>query len=213
MSFLDFKHLVLVDLNSNGLFFYLAKDVKNLPALDFAGMTLLAKVDNQELCQRNLLADDQQTIRLIEQKLRDFDLREYKLVFLLSKESSALEKALLTKAFPFWQKIELVERHFFYNFYLMQKRNFSPVKFLVNVFADCAELSLFKQENLLADERVELYNLPERCQIFLTTHLAKNHLKKPECFYFFTNNLPGKMPAGELAKHLKMEAITIEQLC
>lgn len=212
MSFLDFKHLVLVDLNSNGLFFYLAKEVKSLPALDFSNLVLLAKVPSLQLCQRNLLADDELTIQLIEKKLRDLELREYKLVFLVAPEFSELEKALLRKNFPFWQQVELVERHYFYNFYLMQKRNFSKTKFLLSLFADCAELSLFEQDRLIAAERIGVENLAVFSKHFFDKNLAKNQLTKPECFYFFTQNLPVTPSVADLAKYLKMEAIVIEQL-
>jgi hypothetical protein len=213
MSFLDFKHLVLVDLNSNGLFFYLAKDVRNLPALDFANLVSLARVPSEKICQGNLLADDELALRLIEKNLRDFELKEYKLVFLVAPEFSLLEKALLLKNFPFWQKVEVVERHFFYNFYLMQKRNFSKVKFLTSLFADCAELSLFEQDKLVAAEQITTYNLAAFSKHFLDKNLAKKQLQRPECFYFFTHNLSAKTSVAALAKYLKMEAIAVEQLC
>lgn len=213
MSFLAFKHLVLVDLNSNGLFFYLAKDVGSLPSLDFTNLVSLARVPNEQLCQCNLLADDELTFNLIEKNLRTFELKDYKLVFLVAAEFSELEKKLLKQKFPFWQQVEVIERHFFYNFYLMQKRNFSKIKFLISLFADCAEFSLFDQEKLLAVTRSNLRNLVFFSKHFLDKNLASKQLIKPECFYFFSQNLPGKTAVDDLAKYLKMEAIKVEQLC
>lgn len=213
LSFLDSKHLVLLDINSNGLFFYLAKDVTNLPALDFASLVALEHVLEEKICQSNLLFDDVKVCKLIDKSLRSFDLKAYNLVFLLSPEFSVLEKQLLTKNFPFWQKKELVERHFFYNFYLMQKRNFSKYKFLINLFADCAELSLFNQEKLLAYKKIDLHNLALWSKAFLDKQMAMHGIEKPECFYFFTNNLSARVPVGDMAKYLKMEAIAIDRLC
>lgn len=210
---LDCKHLVLLDLNSTGLFFYLAKDVKTLPSLDFSNLSALGEIVDENLCKRNLLFDDERTCKLIEDSLKGFELSQALYVFLLSPEFSSLEKELLNKSFSFWQKVTFVDRHFFYNFYLMQKRNFSRIKFLINMFTDCAELSIFDQEKLLAYKRIDLQNLAFSAKHFLDKTMAEQSFEKPECFYFFTNNFPAKMPVGDLASYLKMEAISIEKVC
>ena len=212
-NFLDFKHLLLVDVNSSGLFFYLAKDVKDLASIDFANLTLLKSSLTQKVCQMNLLADDQLAHEVLDRNLKNFDLESYSLVFLISPGYSELEKKFLTNSAPFLSKVSLVDRHFFYNFYLMQKRNFSKTKFIINLFNDCAELSLFDQEKLLAHKTVELRNLVLQSKVFFQNAKEKFAFEKPDCFYFFTNNLATKAESLDLAKYLKLEAIEIENLC
>lgn len=213
VNFLDFKHLLLVDLNSSGLFFYLAKDVKDLASIDFANLTLLKSVFTQKVCQINLLADDQLVHEILDKNLKNFDLESYSLVFLISSDHSELERKALKNSAPFLTKVSLVDRHFFYNFYLMQKRNFSKTKFIINVFNDCAELSLFDQEKLLTHKTVDLRNLILQSKDFFQTAKEKFAFEKPDCFYFFTNNLTTKAKSIDLVKYLKLEAIEIENLC
>lgn len=212
-NFLDFRHLLLVDVNSSGLFFYLAKDVKDLASIDFATLTLLKSVFTQKICQANLLADEQAARQTLDKNLKSFDLENYSVVFLISPEYSELEKKALKTTVPFLTKVSMVDRHFFYNFYLMQKRNFSKTKLIINVFNDCAELSLFDQEKLLAHRTVDLRNLILQSKDFFQSAEKKFIFEKPDCFYFFTNNLAIKAKSIDLAKYLKLEAIEIENLC
>lgn len=213
VNFLDSKHLLLVDISSSGLFFYLAKDVSDLTSIDFANLTLLKSVSTQKLCQMNLLADDQLIHSILDKNLKDFDLANYSLVFLVSPDSSDLEKKVLKTTAPFLSKVSIVDRHFFYNFYLMQKRNFSKTKFIINLFYDCAELSLFDQEKLLVHQTVSLRHLAIQSKDFFQSAKEKFTFEKPDCFYFFTNNLAFKAKSIDLAKYLKLEAIDIENLC
>lgn len=213
LSFFNFKHLLLVDLNSSGLFFYLAKNVKDLASIDFTSLTLLKSVFTQKACQMNLLSDDQWTHETLSKNLKNLDLDSYSLVFLISPDHNELEKKALKAIAPFLTKVSVVDRHFFYNFYLMQKRNFSKTKFIINVFNDCAELSLFDQEKLLIHKTVELRNLVLQSKVFFQNAKEKFAFEKPDCFYFFTNNLATKAKSIDLAKYLKLEAIEIENLC
>lgn len=213
MNFLDFKHLLLVDLNSSGLSFYLAKDVKDLASIDFSNLTLLKTVYENSLCQMNFLADDQMLQKILYKRLKAFDLEDYSLVFLLAPGFSELEKNAIKAITPFLKKVSFVERHFFYNFCLMQKRNFSRIKFLISLFDDCAELSLFDQEKLLLYEKVPLRNLAFASKNFFTKAKEKFEFEQPDCFYLFTNNLAEKPDSVDLAKYLKLEAIEIENLC
>lgn len=213
VSFLDSKHLLLVDINSSGLFFYLAKNVKDLASIDFANLTLLRSILTQKICQMNLLTDDQLIHDTLDKSLKNFDLESYSLVFLISPDHSDLEKKSLQAIAPFLSKVSMVDRHFFYNFYLMQKRNFSKTKFIINVFNDCAELSVFDQEKLLIHKTVELRNLVLQSKVFFQNAKEKFLFEKPDCFYFFTNNLATKAKSIDLAKYLKLEAIEIENLC
>lgn len=212
-SLFDQRHLLLLDLNSNGLFFYLAKDVKELAAIDFASLSLLKQISSDRACRGNLLADEQFVKTTLSAQLKNFDLDHYALVFLLSPNSTQLEKKTLQSLAPFLVKNTVVDRHFFYNFYLMQKRNFSQVKFIVNLFSDCAELSLFDRDKLLDHQSVELRNLAVRSKDFFQSNKNKIAFPKPDCFYLFTNNLNTKVQALDLAKYLKLEAIEIENLC
>ncbi len=213
LSFLDFKHLLLVDLNSSGLFFYLAKDVKDLASIDFSNLTLLKAVSTNEACKSNLLADDKVFAKLLDVNLKSFDLDHYAMVFLVAHDFSQLEKKFIKEAVPFLVKNLFVGRHFFYNFYLMQKRNFSKVKFIISLFDDCAELSLFDQDKLLASDRVFLRNLALESKDFYNSAKEKFAFDNPDCFYFFTNNLAKKPKAGDLAKYLKLEAVEVKELC
>ncbi len=212
-SFFDQRHLLLLDLNSSGLFFYLAKDVKELVAIDFANLNLLRQIFSDRACRNNLLADEQFVQATLSQQLKNFELDHYALVFLLSPNSTQLERKTLQSLAPFLVKNTVVDRHFFYNFYLMQKRNFSQIKFLINLFDDCAELSLFDQDKLLDYQTVELRNLAVRSKDFFQTSKNKFAFSQPDCFYLFTNNLNTKVKAVDLAKYLKLEAIEIESLC
>jgi len=211
--FLDFKHLLLVDLNSSGLFFYLAKDVSDPSSIDFSNLVLLKAIFTNDLCKMNLFSNDQSFKKLLHSNLKSFDLEQYSLVFLLSKESSELEKKSIKETVPFLKKVSFIDRHFFYNFYLMQKRNFSKVKFIINLFDDCAELSLFNQDKLLVYEKVFLRNLAYESKDFFRKAKEKFEFEQPDCFYFFTNNLMEKPKATDLAKYLKLEAIEVENLC
>jgi hypothetical protein len=130
-NFFETKHLLLIDLNSNGLFFYLAKEVKDLAAIDFTNLHLLQTVSTNQACQCNLLANEQFIGQTLEKNLKAFDLNRYTLVFLVNPECSELEKKTLQGLAPFLSKTAVVARHFFYNFYLMTKRHFSQVKFLI----------------------------------------------------------------------------------
>lgn len=213
VNFFDFKHLLLIDLNSSGLFFYLAKDVKDLASIDFANLTLLKSVTTDEACQMNLLADDQLVREILDKNLKAFDLESYSLIFLVSPGFSQLEKKVLQAISPFLRRVSIVDRHFFYNFYLMQKRNFSKIKFLINVFSDCAELSLFDGEKLLTHEVIALRNLAIQSKDFFQRAKKKFAFEQPDCFYFFTNNITAPVNAIDLAKYLKLEAIEVENLC
>lgn len=213
VNFLDFKHLLLVDLNSSGLFFYLAKDVKDLASIDFANLTLLKSVLTPKACQINLIADDEPVHEILSRSLQELDLEKFSLVFLISPDHSELEKKALKSSAPFLTQVSLVDRHFFYNFYLMQKRNFSKIKLIINLFNDCAELSLFDQEKLLIHKTVALRNLILQSKDFFQSAQEKFVFEKPDCFYFFTNNLAIKAKSIDLAKNLKLEAIEIENLC
>lgn len=210
---LDFKHLLLIDCNSSGLSFYLAKDVKDLASIDFSNLTLLKRILTNDLCKMNFLADDQLLKKILDENLKAFDLEKYSLVFLLDPETSELEKRVFKDMAPFLKKISFVDRHFFYNFYLLQKRNFSKVKFLVDLFDDCVELSLFEQNKLLAYKKVFLRNLALESKLFLKRTKEKFAFEQPDCFYFFINNLADKPKTASLAKYLKMEAIEIDKLC
>ncbi len=213
MKLLDYKHLLLVDLSSSGLSFYLAKDLKELASIDFSSLTLLKNVFSNDFCQENILADEIALKRSLLVALKVFDLEFFSLVFLLSPESSELEKKTIREISPFFSKTSFVDRHFFYNFYLMQKRNFSKIKFIINLFDDCAELSLFDQEKLLSYEKVLLRNLAFFSQIFFKQSVERFGFAKPDCFYFFSNNLTRQITAADLAKYLKMEVIEIKNLC
>ena len=210
---LDFKHLVLIDCNSSGLFFYLAKDVRDLSSIDFSNLTLLKAIHINDVCKMNFLANDSLLKKLLNESLNSFDLEKYSLVFLLAPGFSSLEKKFFEDASPFLKKVSFVDRHFFYNFYLLQKRNFSKAKFLVNLFDDCAELSFFDQSKLLAYEKVFLRNLPLESKLFLKRVKEKFVFEQPDCFYFFTNNLADKPKTAKLGKYLKMEVIEIDKLC
>lgn len=212
-SFFDIKHLLLVDINSSGLSFYLAKDVKDLASIDFTNLVLLKRIFTNKVCQMNLLANEQLFKESLDKNLKSFDLESYSLVFLISSDHSKLEKKALQSTVPFLTKSSMVDRHFFYNFYLMQKRNFSQIKFLINMFNDCAELSIFDQENLLVSRTVVLRNLALQSKAFFQSAKDKFAFAQPDCFYFFTNNLATKIKSIELAKYLKLEAIEVENLC
>ena len=213
MNFLDFKHLVLVDLSSSGLSYYLAKDVRDLASIDFSNLVLLKKFSNDDFCKFNILSNDQLFGKIFNQHLQSFDLIEYSLVFLVAPEMTTLEKKAIKDFVPFLKKAIFVDRHFFYNFYLMQKRNFSKTKLLINLFADCAEISLFNQDKLLAYEKVFLRNLAVESKYFFKKNIEKFKLERPDCFYFFSNNLSEKPSVAELAKYLKLEAIEVNNIC
>jgi hypothetical protein len=166
-----------------------------------------------DLCKKNLLSDEQLLKKTLKMNLQSFDLEHYALVFLVSPNLSELEKKTISEAAPFLQKVSFVDRHFFYNFYLMQKRNFSKAKFLLNLFEDCAELSFFNQDQLLSYEQVPLRNLALDSKNFFKKMKERFVFEPPDCFYFFTNNLTEKPKATDLAKYLKLEAIEIENLC
>ena len=213
MNFLDFKHLVLVDLSSSGLSYYLAKDVRDLASIDFSNLVLLKKFSNDDFCKFNILSNDQLFGKIFNQHLQSFDLIEYSLVFLVAPEMTTLEKKAIKDFVPFLKKAIFVDRHFFYNFYLMQKRNFSKTKLLINLFADCAEISLFNQDKLLAYEKVFLRNLAVESKYFFKKNIEKFKLERLDCFYFFSNNLSEKPSVAELAKYLKLEAIEVNNIC
>lgn len=203
----------MVDLSSSGLSFYLAKDLKDLASIDFSNLTLLKSISSNRFCQENLLADEIVLKKNLEASLKAFDLEYFSLVFLLSPESSELEKKSIREITPFFSKTSFVDRHFFYNFYLMQKRNFSKIKLIINLFDDCAELSLFSQEKLLSYEKVLLRNLAFESKKFLQDMKEKLDFEQPDCFYFFSNNLTSKIKPTDLAKYLKLEAIEVKNLC
>lgn len=212
-NYFDHRHLLLVDLNSSGMSFYLAKDVSDLASIDFAHLTLLKKVFDLKLCKNNLLASQDYFRKVFNDNLRSFDLESFSLVFLLSPDFSELEKEAIKEASPFLSKVTFIDRHFFYNFYLIQKRNFSKTKFLINLFTDCAELSLFDQDKILAHKQVFLRNLAFESKNFLDKNKEKFAYENPDCFYLFTNNIKGKAQVSGLAKYLKLEVIEVDKLC
>ena len=193
--------------------FYLAKDVSDLASIDFAHLTLLKKVFDPKLCKNNLLASQDHFRKVFNDNLRSFDLESFSLVFLLSPDFSELEKEAIKEASPFLSKVTFIDRHFFYNFYLIQKRNFSKTKFLINLFTDCAELSLFDQDKILAHKQVFLRNLAFESKNFLNKNKEKFAYENPDCFYLFTNNIKGKAQVSGLAKYLKLEVIEVDKLC
>lgn len=209
----SYKHLLLIDLHSAGMSFYLAKDVKELSAIDFAHLTLLKSLSCQNLCQRNLLANLKHCQESLQSQLQAFDLKQYALIFLISPNHSVLEKKALLSLTPIFKTVTLIERHYFYNFYLMQKRNFSKIKFLINMFDDCAELSLFDQDQLLAHQNTALHNFVMQSQDFFTSQQKQLAFARPDCFYFFTNNVTHPVENADLVKALQLEAIEIDQLC
>jgi len=213
MNFFAYQHLLLVDQSSSGLSFYLAKDVQNLAALDFTNLTLLKKLSNEHICQENLLADEILFAKLLNKNLKSFDLERYGLVFLVAPESSELEKKVMQDLAPFLKQVSFVDRHFFYNFYLMQKRNFSKVKFMINLFRDCAELSCFNQDKLLNYEKVSLRNLFISSQNFWQKTKLKFAFEQPDCFYVFRNNFSEQIEITDLVKQFNLEAIEIDKLC
>lgn len=212
-NYFDHRHLLLVDLNSSGMSFYLAKDVSDLASIDFAHLTLLKKVFDLKLCKNNLLASQDYFRKVFNDNLRSFDLESFSLVFLLSPDFSELEKEAIKEASPFLSKVTFIDRHFFYNFYLIQKRNFSKTKFLINLFTDCAELSLFDQDKILVHKQVFLRNLAFESKNFLDKNKEKFAYENPDCFYLFTNNIKGKAQVSGLAKYLKLEVIEVDKLC
>jgi hypothetical protein len=213
ISFLDLKHLVLVDLNSSGMSFYLAKDVRDMASIDFANLSLLKSVFTNNICKKNFLADEQLFKKTLNDNLKSFILSHYALIFLLSPDCSDLEKKVIQETIFSFNEIFFVDRHFFYNFYLMQKRNFSKAKFIMNLFNDCAELSFFNQDKLLAYEKIYLRNLALDSKNFIKKTREQSVFEQPDCFYFFTNNLVEKPKAVSLAQYLKLEAIEIQNLC
>lgn len=213
LGIFNYQHLLLGELYSRGANFYLAKNVKELSAIDFSHLTLLAKPTVKNLCQQNLLADVQLFQTMLQTQLQNFDLNSYSLVFLIAPDHSALEKKTLLAHAPLLKKVSLIERPYFYNFYLMQKRNFSKVKFMINLFSDCAELSLFEQDQLLVYQKIALHNFIEQSLDFFKTNLKKMALARPDCFYFFTNNSAQQIDSTVLVKALQLEAIEIDKLC
>ena len=213
MNLFSHDHLLLVDLSSNGLSFYLAKDVKELFSIDFTNLTLLKNVKSNVLCVKNLLNDELVLQQLLNEHLKQLDLERYALVFLVSADCSVLEKKIIADKSPFLKKVSFVERPFFYNFYLTQKRNFSQIKLLVSLFDDCAELSCFDQEKLLATTKVELRHLAFASKHFFGRIQTQFALQRPDCFYFFSNHLVSHKKIAELAKYLKLEAIEVPSLC
>jgi hypothetical protein len=209
----NYDHLLLVDLSSNGLSFYLAKDVKELFSIDFANLILLKNISTDALCSENLLSDELVFKNLLLENLKLLDLERYALVFLVSPDISDLEKKIISENGPFLKQISFVERQFFYNFYLTQKRNFSQIKFIVNLFDDCAELSCFNQEKLLATQKVLLRHLALESKHFFIQTKEKFAFARPDCFYFFSNNLVKHKTISDLAKYLKLEAIEVKALC
>lgn len=210
---LDFKHLLLIDCNSSGMSFYLAKETRDLSSIDFSNLTLLKRIHNTDICKMNFLANDELLKKFLNESLNSFDLEQYSLVFLITPGSSDLEKKFFQDVAPFLRRVSFVDRHFFYNFYLLQKRNFSKAKFLVSLFDDCAELSFFDQNKLLSYEKVFLRNLALESKLFLKKVKEKFSFEQADCFYFFLNNLSDKPKTAKLAKYLKMEAIEIDKLC
>ncbi len=213
VRFLDFKHLLLVDLSSSGMVFYLVKDVRDLSSIDFSNLTLLKSISSTDVCKMNFLSNEKVLKKFLDSSLNSFDLEKYALVFLLSPSTSELEKKTIKELVPFLKKTFFVDRHFFYNFYLIQKRNFSKAKLLISLFDDCAELSFFNQEKLLAYEKIFLRNIALDSKNFLKKAKEKFEFEQPDCFYFFTNNLTDKPKATDLAKYLKLEAIEVKNLC
>lgn len=206
------KHLLLIDLHSSGVSFYLAKDVSELPSLDFSSLVLLEQVFDENLCTFNILADASRWQSLLQRKLATWQLKQCSLVFLLTHQVSDLEKQLLTAQVPFWQSVSYVSRDYFYNFYLLQKRNFGPVKLIISCFADCAQLSLFKQEVLLSHETIALFALTDRIKHFLQHQLALQQLNKPDCIYLFTHNQASVSSLRKLKQALEIEVIEIKHL-
>ncbi len=206
------KHLLLIDLHSSGVSFYLAKDVSELPGLDFSSLVLLEQIFDEDLCKFNALADASRWQSLLQRKLATWQLQQYALVFLLTHQVTELEKQLLTAQLPFWQPASYVSRDYFYNFYLLQKRNFGPVKLIISCFADCAQLSLFKQETLLSHETIALFALTDRTKHFLQHQLALQQLSKPDCVYLFSHNQATVVSLQKLKKALELEVIEIKHL-
>lgn len=206
------KHLLLVDLHSSGVSFYLAKDVRELPSLDFSNLVLLEQIFDERLCSFNILADAVGWQSLLQRKLAAWQLQHYAIVFLLAHQVTDLEKQQLTAQLPFWQSISYVSRDYFYNVYLLQKRNFSPTKFIISCFADCAELSIFKQDVLLGYDTTTLLALADQCKHFLDRQVQLQQLSKPDCVYLFTHNQAAEAPLQKLKKTLGMELIEIKRL-
>lgn len=216
MQLFRHHHLLLLDLHSSGVSFYLAKQVRELPALAFTDLTLLTRVFDEELCRDNVLADDQAFAQLLQHKLTQFDLQAYLLVFLLHRDNHQPVKQLLSTALPLWQRADFVERAYFYNFYLLQKQNFSPVKLTLSLFADCVELTIFEQERLLHQQLLSGRNLSKMINVIWQQQLVKHQLVQPDCCYIFTHNQADQKGSRDLAAAtaaaLKLEPVIIDQL-
>lgn len=206
------QHLLLIDLYSGGMSFYLARGVRGLPSIDFTSLVLLGQVWDDRICQFGHIVDNQALQSLIRSQLASFNIHNYQLVFLIAPTMTELEKTALTGVVPFWQTVQWVNRDYFYNFYLTQKRNFSPVKLLVHAFIDSVEVSLFHQEKLLAQECYRWSSASAQVSAFFHTKLALHVVARPDCFYYFTNAVPTFFTGTDFAKALQLEPIAIPAL-
>lgn len=222
------ENLLVVDLNSIAIDFYFQTGTSNLEDLDFSKLEKISSRQNQGI-ENNLLSSVDALSLFLEEELKMINgsgRHDFKLILLHSHETSDSEKealeGLATKLNFF--AYQLVERQFFYYQFLMQQKNFSKEKLVMNILQDKIELFLFKDQKLLfsrviedfylfEEELQQLKFLTKKVQDFLFDFSLRKNKLKLEYLYLFDRGVLKKGFLDELSRELKLETIRTKNLC
>ena len=222
------ENLLIVDLNSITIDFYFQKGTAELEDLDFSKLERLASHKSQGLTN-NLLSSIDSLESFLEEELKiikNSGYENFKLIFLYSYETSDLErKALesLASKLNFVAK-QLIERQFFYHQFLMQQKNFSKEKLILNILGDKLELFLFKEQKLIfsrvisdfslfTNDLEKLNFLAKKVKDFLFDFSLRKSKLKLEYLYLFDRGVLDESLLDELSRELKLETIRTKSLC
>jgi len=224
------ENLLIIDLNASSIIFYFQEGTSDLAELDFSKLKILESRQPIGL-KNNLLFSVEELQDFLEKEIAiitNSGYRDFKLIFLISQESSDLEKAALAEIaakFSFFA-YQLVERQFFYDQFLMQQKNFSKDKLILMISNNIVELFLFREQKLVFSRIIDAFELQETLDDqlnFLTAKiedflfdlsLRKSVSKlKLEYLYVFDEGLLKTDLLDELSRKLKLESIRTKKLC
>jgi hypothetical protein len=224
------KNLLIVDLNSSVVSFYFQEGTSDLSELDFSKLKILESRQPVGL-RNNLLFSVEKLQDFLEKEIAiitNSGHRDFKLIFLISQESSDLEKAALAEIaakFSFFA-YQLIERQFFYHQFLMQQKNFSKDKLILMISNNIVELFLFREQKLVFSRITDAFEIQETLDDQLNFLAAKIEdflfdlsLRKSvgklklEYLYVFDEGLLKTDLLDELSRKLKLESIRTKKLC
>ena len=226
------KNSLILDLNSNGIAAYFIPDSQDITQINFNNLHLISRkkltisksnsVAHVAAFKKNLLnsvSSLEKQVMNLKTELNEKGISNYKLYLLIAAQHCRQEKEAIkaTTSSLSWGKQEIIERAYFYWYYLEQNKNYSRDKFLIVFFADCLEFSFFHQQELIGNQIVSTENYLEHIVEFWQEQLLKVRTRGQEveadCCYLFDQMLEKGKIDKSLSQALKLETIRVKGLC